>query len=246
MAKTSKKLTDFFGGRRRSCTLIQSVLLKSKGNEKRMKLTVSMPLSNTNLTNAPEPFLTQFSVSEKEDSASNHAAIDVQFDSMAVSIYSIDEIAQPTVVSQGALLHRFAMIGKGTGEKRTVSLDFLIYLPATTALREWEWNNIKGEFFLEAAPSQHALPLEDEADEEENEGDEEEEPDKEGELDPDNETEAGEEPTLSLVHSKSGPSDLAAYHEKQLDQEQRRPRGRPKGSTKNRVDPLTVNEATAF
>src|ERR1700733_13448380 len=121
MGQQSKKLTDFFGGRRRSCMLIQSVLLKSKGNEKRMKLTVSMPLSGTNLTNAPEPFLTQFMVCEKEDSASNHAAIDVQFDSMAASIYSTDDIVNPTVLSHGALLHRFAMIGKGTGDKRTVS-----------------------------------------------------------------------------------------------------------------------------
>ena len=112
MGKQSKKLTDFFGGRRRSCMLIQSVLLKSKGNEKRMKLTVSMPLSGTNLTNAPEPFLTQFMVCEKEDSASNHAAIDVQFDSMAASIYSTDDIVNPTVLSHGALLHRFAMIGR--------------------------------------------------------------------------------------------------------------------------------------
>ena len=71
MEKSAKKLESFFGARRRRCTLVRGELLKSKGNEKRMKLSVSMILSNTNLTDCPEPFLTQFGVMEKQDSALN-------------------------------------------------------------------------------------------------------------------------------------------------------------------------------
>jgi hypothetical protein len=114
--------------------------------------------------------------------------------------------------------------------------------------KAWDWLGqfVGDDVFVKFVAGEPGVPQADGDDGTELDDGENDESDEEGELDPDNETEAGEEPTLSLVHSKSGPSDLAAYHEKQLDQEQRRPRGRPKGSTKNRVDPLTVNEATAF
>ena len=43
--------------------------------------------------------------------------------------------------------------------------------------------------------------------------------------------------------ARSGPKELAAYHEKVLDGTETRKRGRPR---KTAVDPLSVNEATAF
>lgn len=49
--------------------------------------------------------------------------------------------------------------------------------------------------------------------------------------------------TPGKEHQKSSPKDLAAYHEQTLDAEPARKRGRPRKIT---VDPLTVDEATAF
>jgi hypothetical protein len=208
MAKNVKKLVDFFGARRRSAWLVKSELLKSKGNEKRMKLHVSMPMSNTTLTDVPTDFFNQFSVMEKEDSASNRSAIDVEFNSMAVRIFSTETTTEPSFPSvQGALLHHFSMVGEGTGEKRTVSLDFLIYLPATKEMHDWEWHHTHAEFFLEAVQSQGSLDLAGEAEEE----------DEEERANP-LATETGRSKRVTVIppaNKKNGPKELAEFHAKQ-------------------------------
>jgi hypothetical protein len=209
MAKAGKKLEDFFGANRRQCTLVRGELLRSKGNEKRMKLNVSMLMSETNLAHCPEPFLTQFAVMEKQDSALNRARIDVEFDSMAVRIFSTDTIVEPAVNIHGALLHKFAMVGEGTGEKRTVSLDFLIYLPATEDLYAWNWDAVHGDFYIESVKAQGSLDLSGEVDD-----DDMEEP-AETRL-----TQPPEGERIKVVPppaAKSGPRDLAAEHKRQLE-----------------------------
>jgi hypothetical protein len=205
MAKQSKKLEDFFGARRRRCTLVRGELLKSKGKEKRMKLNVSMLLSGTTLTDCPEPFLAQFAVMEKQDSALNRARVDVEFDSMAVRIFSTDNIVEPTVAITGALLHKFAMVGEGSGEKRTVSLEFLIYLPATADLYAWNWDAVHGEFFCECVKAQGSLDLSGEAADEEDNDEESTSP-----LD----TAQGRAGAVVVVPpaAKSGPKQLEQFH----------------------------------
>jgi hypothetical protein len=212
MAKAAKKLEDFFGAGRRRCTLDRGELLKSKGNEKRMKLNVSMPMSNTNLSHCPEPFLTQFDVMHKQDAATNRARIDVEFDSMAVRIFSTDSLVEPVVSIQGALLHKFAMVGEGIGEKRTVTLEFLIYLPATKPLHDWEWDATHAEFFIESVKSQGSLDLSGEAAEEDE--DEDEEISSGPVL-----TQPPPDKRIQVVPpaSKSGPKQLAEYHAQQSD-----------------------------
>ena len=114
----------------------------------------------------------------------------------------------------------------------------------------WQWlGNFGGEecwcAFTPGVPSEASGDTESAEEKEidsEDEEDEEEAPDGEGndeeaEYDPD----AGE--VIEMPASKSDAKSLAAYHEKVLDTEQKRGRGRPR---KNTVDPLTVNVATAF
>ena len=62
MAKNVLKLEDFFGAKRRAAILLSSQLLRSKGKERRMKLSVTMPLSNSDLSQCPAPFLGQFGI----------------------------------------------------------------------------------------------------------------------------------------------------------------------------------------
>ncbi len=205
MAKTAKKLENFFGARRRRVMLVRGELLKSKGNERRMKLSVSMPLSNTTLTDCPEPLLTQFGVMEKQDSALNRARVDIEFDSMAVRIFSTDSLVEPIVAIQGALLHKFAMVGEGVGEKRTVAAEFLIYLPATKPLYDWAWDATHAEFFIECVKAQGALDLSGEVDEDD------EDEDRQVLTQPP----ADKRIQVMPLAAKSGPKELAAYHEKQ-------------------------------
>ena len=222
MAKQSKKLEDFFGARRRVATLLSSQLLRSKGKERRMKLAVSMPLSNTDLTGIPLQFQDQFAVMEKQDAATNRSTIDVEFDSMSVRIFSTDSVIEPTEAIQGALLHKFAMIGEGTGNKRVVSLDFLIYLPATEGLRAWEWDHIHGEFFLESVKAQGSLNLSGEVEDEDDDGDP--APTKFG-LPP-------EDKRIQVVPpaAKSVPAQLKQFHEAQTAA----PSGRGRGKATSR------------
>jgi hypothetical protein len=204
MGKQVKKCEDFFGARRRRCTLVRGELLKSKGNEKRMKLSVVMPLNNTELTYCPEPFLTQLGVMEKQDSALNRARIDVAFDSMSVRIFSTDAIIEPTVNIHGALLHKFAMVGEGAGEKRTVSLEFLIYLPATKPLHDWEWHATHAEFFVETVKAQGSLDLSGEAEDEDN--------DEESNGPVLTQPPPGKRVVVVPPAAKSGPKQLAGFH----------------------------------
>ncbi len=212
MGKQARKLSDFFGARRRKCTLLRGELLRSKGKERRMKLSVTMPLSNTELTECPTPFFDQFSVMEKQDSASNRATIDVEFDSMSVRLFSADVTVEPSVSIQGALLHKFAMIGEGTGEKRLVSLDFLIYLPATEALRLWEWEHIHSDFFLESVKAQGSLNLSGEADEEDDDENDEEA------SNPLDTAKGRSGAVVTIPPVKSGLKELAAFHAAETEQ----------------------------
>ena len=123
---------------------------------------------------------------------------------MGVRIFSTDTIIEPTVSLAGALLHKFAMVGEGAGEKRAVSLDFLIYLPATEGLRAWEWDHIHETFYLESVKAQGSLNLSDEAEDEEEER-----------VNP-LVTEIGRsQKVVAAKPGKSGPKELADYHSKQ-------------------------------
>lgn len=211
MAKTTKKLEDFFGARRRRVTLVRGELLRSKGNERRMKLSLTMSLSNTTLTDCPEPLLTQFGVMEKQDSALNRARIDIEFDSMAVRIFSTESTTEPVVAISGALLHKFAMVGEGTGEKRIVSAEFLAYMPATKGLYDWAWDATHAEFFIECVKAQGSLNLSDEVE------DDEDEEDKPRAVF----TQPPPDQRVQVIPpaKKNGPKELKAYHEEMLAKE---------------------------
>jgi hypothetical protein len=206
VAKNVLKLEDFFGAKRRAAILLSSQLLRSKGKERRMKLSVTMPMTNSDLSQCPAPFFAQFGVMEKQDSATNRATVDAEFDSMGVRIFSTDSIIEPTVSLSGALLHKFAMTGEGSGEKRLVSLDFLIYLPATPELRTWEWDHIHETFYLESVKAQGSLNLSDEAEEDDEE--------RSNPL----ATETGRSKRVTVIppaNKKNGPKELAEFHAKQ-------------------------------
>jgi hypothetical protein len=143
---------------------------------------------------------------EKPNSALNRATIDVEFDSMSVRFYSTDSTVEPIVSMPGTLIHKFAMVSEGEGEKRVVSLDFLIYLPASEALRAWEWEYIHKEFYLESVKAQGSLNLSDEAEEDEEE--------RSNPL----ATETGRSKRVTVIppaNKKNGPKELAEFHAKQ-------------------------------
>ena len=163
MAKQLARLTDFFEGKRRRCTLDDYHQLKSAGNENRMKLMISMPLSNEPATGLPNEFVEEFGLMEKEDSAANFKKISVEVKAAKFTIFTTDTIKSHVVRTDGCTLNNFRLIGAGVEEKRTVSLDFVVYMPWGEPLHKWCSDTLHGDFFCETIPSQMELIEEEEA-----------------------------------------------------------------------------------
>jgi hypothetical protein len=135
-------------------------------------------------------------------------------------------------------MKKFEILEVGPSESPDVATEFTIYAPFSANL--WQWLGAFGGETCWCSFTPGVVETEPETDEEEDEGDDEEEGEEETDEAETKETEEG----LALVPSgKSGPKQLAEFHEKQLDGEQKRGRGRPR---KTPVDPLTVDQATAF
>lgn len=158
--KNQKRLKDFFEGRRRQCELQDFHVLKNTAGEKRMKLSIIMPLSQMPMEGIPDAFVEQFILMEREKSALNFAKISVVLDGASFSVFSTDTTATSVLNVNAATLQDFRLIGEGSEEKRKVSLEFIAYLPATVKLKDWSFDHLHSDFFLEVVPAQTELNLE--------------------------------------------------------------------------------------
>jgi hypothetical protein len=157
MAKQLARLKDFFEGKRRRTTLDDYHQLKSTGNENRMKLMISMPLSNQPVDGLPDEFTEEYALMEREDSAANFKKIAVEVKAAKFSIFTTDTIRGHVVRTDGCTLNNFRLIGTGIEEKRKVSLDFTVYIPWSETLHKWCSDTLHGDFFCETVPSQMEL-----------------------------------------------------------------------------------------
>ena len=162
MAKQLARLKKFFDGKRRRCTLDDYHQLKSAGNENRMKLMISMPLSNQPVSGLPDEFTEEYALMEREESAANFKKIAVEVKAAKFTIFTTDTIKSHVVRTDGCTLNSFRLIGAGVEEKRTVSLDFVVYMPWGDPLHKWCADNLHGDFFCETVPSQMELVEDDE------------------------------------------------------------------------------------
>ena len=157
MAKDNARLKDFFEGKRRECNLQDYRPLKTKAGERRMKLVVSMPLSNRPLYGIPGEFAEDHALMERKNSKVKMSKVAVELEGALYSIFSTDTISNATVSLNGATLNSFKLVAEGVGDKRTVSLDFMVYLPWTDPLREWCGDHLHADFFCETIPYQMEL-----------------------------------------------------------------------------------------
>ncbi len=157
MAKQLAKLNDFFEGKRRRCMLADYHQLKSAGNENRMKLSLSMPLSNQPVDGLADEFTEEYALMEQQNSAANFKKIAVEVKAAKFTIFTTDTIKSHVVRTDGCTLNSFRLIGSGVEEKRTVSLDFVVYMPWGDPLHKWCAENLHADFFCETVPSQMEL-----------------------------------------------------------------------------------------
>ena len=156
MAKQLTKLPTFFEGKRRLCTLDDYHQLKTKAGEDRVRLSVSMPLSDELAAGIPEAFAEEYALMLRNGSSANYKKIAVEVKGALVSIFSTDVTASPSVKSHGATLTGFRLTATG-GETRSVDLEFFVYIPWSQPVREWCSDVMHSDFYMETVPAQMDL-----------------------------------------------------------------------------------------
>jgi hypothetical protein len=172
MASKKSKQTNFFGGNRRELTLQEYRTLMSRGEEKRMKLFVRMPLTNKPAVGIPKWVSSPYLEMAKEDSLTGRVNIpDVFHEGMTLQIYSTDKVKRKTLTATGCMLIGFHLDAQGDGESREVFLCFTVYCPANIQLRDWAWDHLHKTFFADFEYSQTEMDFDGE---QETDGDEDE------------------------------------------------------------------------
>ena len=200
------KLLNLFEGHRRKASLNAWSHLRTKAGESRIKLELKLPLLNESIVGMNGAISEAFSVMAKDDSKIARTSLNVEMEGFTLELFSTEEVKHVSVSSTGVKFLKLALVAAGEGEKRSIVLNMTAYVPASLQLRDWAWEHLHSDFHLEAVYSQSEMDFSDIPDEgpDDDEDDEEAE---EAELDPDNE----EAPAQA---KKTGPKDLAAYHEK--------------------------------
>ena len=157
MAKMNARLKDFFEGKRRRYNLQDYRPLNTKAGERRLKLMVSMLLNDQAAVGMPAELQEEFFIMQRQKSKVNLSKIAVEVEGVLFSIFSTDTVSNAAVVQGGGTLNDFKLVGAGIDDKRTVSLEFVVYLPWSDGLRDWAGVHLHEEFFAEAVPSQMEL-----------------------------------------------------------------------------------------
>jgi hypothetical protein len=227
---TKTKLENFFEKRRCEVRLQKWEHLRSGEPEavERIKMHLSMPLLNHDITGIHKLILSAYEPLQKDDCAVGRSKLEVALDGMTVRIFNLPLEPQlkldasdeaPEFSISGAKFDNFALVCAGVKDKRTVDLAFTLYLQGTKKLMNYSWDHNHRTFWIDAEYSQSELDFKgDKADksddEEEEEGD-----------DPDP-TETREPVAVATapkpaagqkqIPTKSGPKDLALYHQRQI------------------------------
>jgi hypothetical protein len=160
------KLTDFFNGRRREIFLNSWEHLKSSAGESRIKLDLSIPLLNRPLLAVPDVVSKAYALMGEDSSAVARANLSIYFEGMTVEFFATEESKSPDVSATGVTLQKMHLVAQGRGDKRTLDLNLVAYVPANVNVRDWAWYLLHGTGYLEAVYSQSEMEFQDEADSE--------------------------------------------------------------------------------
>ena len=222
---------------------VGSLVSKPPTKEKRISIKVRMPLSGVSNMGAPSWLDHAFTYV-----AQNHDVVSpvIEFKGYDLT-FSADNLFGTEVKCPNGAMRKFSIFEAGDAENPDVVCEFLLRVGFSTAAWDWLGQFVGDDVFVKFVPGepgkveaaeQDGTLLDDgendEDEDEEPEGEDDEELDEESELDPD----SGR--VVVMPPAKSGPKDLAAFHENEVAKEQKRGRGRPRKV----VDPLTVNAPT--
>ena len=220
---------------------------KPPTREKRISIKCQMKLSDTVNMGSPEWLDSDYLYVSKNGGTLSR---DIEYNGYSIE-FSVENLFGEDIKASDAIMRAFEVCEVGKEEHPDVVLNFVVRISYTK--RRWEWlGEFQGdEVWMRFTPGIVGLPEKEEdgtlLDDGENDEDDGVDPstaasdqlDEEDDLDPDNETE-GFDPELdkpeeleyesgpALVKGKSGPKDLAAFHEQVVEGEVKRGRGRPR------------------
>jgi hypothetical protein len=196
---------------------VGSLVSKPPTKEKRISLKVRMPLSGTINMGAPEKIDNAYIFVAK-----NHETVtlDVEYEGYSID-FSAENLFGDDIKSPNCTMKGFEIAEFGNEETPDVALSFTIRMPFTSKKWDWLGNFVGEEVWAKFIPGELGTAfVEDEdgtlLDDGENDG--------EADLDPDDEHDGPK-----LVKA-SGPKELAAFHEGEVEKEEKRGPGRPKKS----------------
>jgi hypothetical protein len=213
---------------------VGSLVSKPPTKEKRISIKARMPLSGASNLGAPEWLDSAYMyVAKHHDTVTP----DIEFKGYSIEI-SLENLFGGSIKSPNCIMRGFEIAEFGNEETPDVILSFTLRIPFSGT----NWNAL-GQFvgedvwakFIPGEAGTAFVESEDGTLLDDGENDQ-------GDLDPDNEMETGEgdDPELdkpeeleyedgpTLVKTKSGPKELAEYHEKVVEGEVKRGRGRPR------------------
>ena len=157
MKQKPTKLQQLFEGHRRRASLTAWTHLRTKAGESRIKMDLRLPLLNESVVGMNDVMGEAFSLMAKDDSKISRTSLNIGMEGMTLECFSTDANKSPAVLTTGVKFQKFALVAAGEGEKRTLDLTMVAYLPASIQLRNWAWENLHATFFLESVYSQSEM-----------------------------------------------------------------------------------------
>jgi hypothetical protein len=116
-----------------------------------------LPLLNESVVGMNDVMAEAFTLMAKDQSKISRTSLNVEMEGMTLECFATDTMKSPAVLTTGVKFQKFALVASGEGEKRTLDLTMVAYLPASIQLRDWAWENLHATFFLESVYSQSEL-----------------------------------------------------------------------------------------
>jgi hypothetical protein len=223
---TKTKIDNFFEQRRREVRLQHWQHLRTAAPESadRIKLALSMPLLNNPIVGAHKDVRIGYEAMEKDGCTIKRSKLDIFLEGMTLDIFDLPlsdqrrlaaEDEKPTFSVAGAKFDNFAIVSTGEGSKRTIDLQFTVYMPGTKRLMNYCWDHNHMAFFIESVYTQTEMKFDEDKD-----GTDEDEKEESGSDEPAADAEEAlvdpvEKPE-SVSGKKSGPKELADFHAKEV------------------------------
>lgn len=151
------KLQQLFEGHRRKASLVAWTHLRIKAGESRIKMDLRLPLLNESTIGMNDVMGDAFNLMAKDESKISRTSLNVEMEGMTLECYSVETTKERSVLCTGVRFQKFALVSAGEGEKKTLDLSMVAYLPASIQLRDWAWDNLHATFWLESVYSQSEI-----------------------------------------------------------------------------------------